>query len=156
MRLVLADGEQAGIVPLAEALEHAEKAELDLVEVAPDGAPPVCKIVDYSKILYDQKRKARDARKKQRLLDLKEIKLRPSIGEHDLDFKVNHAEKFLVEGHKVKMSMFFRGREITHQEIGRAVFDTVIEALKDVSEVDRNSVRYGKNFSMILTPKVHK
>jgi len=108
-----------GVLPIEKALALAEEEGLDLVEVAPEGNPPVCKIVDYSKILYDQKRKAREARKKQKTVEMKEIKLRPVIDEHDLQVKTRHIEKFIKGGHKVKITLVFRGREITHQDLGK-------------------------------------
>lgn len=156
MRLIGPNGEQIGIVSTIDALKRAEEAGMDLVEVAVEAVPPVCKIVNYTKILYDQKRKARDAKKKQKSLSMKEIKLRPRTDKHDLEFKLKHAEKFLSEGHKVKITMFFRGREITHKEIGKELFESAIEALKTVADTEPQNVRDEKMFSMVMVPKAHK
>jgi len=118
VRLVGADGEMVGVVPLRQALEAAADADLDLVEVAPQADPPVCKILDYGKFRFEEQKKANEARKKQKIIELKEIKLRPNIDDHDYEVKMRSAIRFIEEGDKVKMTMRFRGREMAHQDLG--------------------------------------
>ncbi len=147
------DGAQLGILPVEQALETAFKLQLDLVEVAPEARPPVCRIMDYGKYRYEQAKKAREARKKQTVIELKEIKLRPKTEEHDFQFKARHAERFLREGNKAKITMMFRGREVIRMDRGRAVLDRFVEALKDVAVVEQPAKVEGRNMTMILAPK---
>jgi translation initiation factor IF-3 len=147
------DGEQLGIMPVDQAIETAESKGLDLVEVAPDSRPPVVRIMDYGKFKYEQARKARQAKKKQQNVSLKEVKFRPGIEEHDLEFKLRHARRFLEEGNKVKATMMFRGRQVAHPELGREVLSRVAGALEDVGKVDSNPVLEGRNMIMVLTPR---
>ncbi|HSH46545.1 MAG TPA: translation initiation factor IF-3 [Longimicrobiales bacterium] len=153
VRLVGADGEQIGIKPLPEALTIARQQDLDLVEVADKANPPVCRIMDYGKYKYEQARKNRQAKKKQHNVTLKEVKFRPGIEAHDLEFKLRHARRFLEEGDKVKATMMFRGRQVTHPELGREVLSRVAEELEDVSKVESLPRLEGRNMIMVLVPK---
>ena len=153
VRVIGDDGEQLGIMPVDEALERAEEDGLDLVEVAPNSRPPVVRIMDYGKYKYEQQRKARQAKKKQHNVVLKEVKFRPGIEEHDLEFKLRHARRFLEEGNKVKATMMFRGRQVTHPELGREVLDRVADELEEVSKVESRPVLEGRNMVMVLAPK---
>jgi len=126
---------------------------LDLVEVAPESNPPVCRIMDYGKYRYEQSKKAKDAKKKQTVIQIKEIKMRPKTDEHDLEFKTRHIEKFLKEGNKTKVTMIFRGREVMHTNLGRKLLDKVAEDLKDTAIVEQLPRLEGKNMVMILAPK---
>ena len=136
VRVIDSDGEQLGVLPIEEALAAAEERGLDLVEVAPTGAPPVVKIMDYGKFKFEEAKAARAAKKKQHVIQLKEVKYRPGIDDHDFDFKTRHAREFLGEGNKVKVTMMFRGRQIAHLELGKAVLDRVAAALADVGKVE--------------------
>jgi len=126
---------------------------LDLVEVAPEARPPVCRIMDYGKYRYEQSKKAREAKKKQTIIELKEIKLRPKTEEHDFQFKARHAERFLQEGNKAKITMMFRGREMVRMDRGKAVLDRFVEALKEVAVVEQAPKVEGRNMTLILAPK---
>jgi len=126
---------------------------LDLVEVSPNARPPVCRLMDYGKYKYEAARKAREAKKKQHNVQVKELKLRPKIEEHDLDFKLRHARRFLEEGDKVKFTMRFRGREITHPELGERVLNGVRDQLSDISNVEASVAREGRSMTMVLAPR---
>ena len=147
------DGSQLGILTPAEALEKAIGLNLDLVEVAPDARPPVCKIMDYGKYRYEQSRKEREARKKQTVIQLKEIKLRPKTEDHDFQFKLRHAERFLKEGNKAKVTMMFRGREMVHMNLGQKLLDRFAAELKDLANVEQHAKVEGRAMTMILAPK---
>ncbi len=151
MRLIDANGEQLGVVAIDEARRRADDSGLDLVEVAPEARPPVCKIMDYGKFKYLQKKREHDAKKKSHATQLKEIRVRPKIDKHDLEFKVNRAREFLESGHKVQFNMLFRGREMAHQDVGRGVMDRIIEALGDVAKVERPARMEGKRMTCLLT-----
>ena len=153
MRVIGPDGAQLGILPIEQALQSAYKLQMDLVEVAPEARPPVCRIMDYGKYRYEQSKKAREAKKKQTVIELKEIKLRPKTEEHDLQFKVRNTERFLKEGNKAKITMMFRGREMVRMDRGRAVLDRFLEVLKEVAVVEQAPKVEGRNMSMILAPK---
>lgn len=155
VRLIADDGEQLGIVAVDEALRIAEEKGFDLVEVAPMARPPVVKIMDYGRFKYEQAKKDRDARKKQHNVQLKEIRFRPNIEEHDYEFKTNHVAEFLKEGNKVKVTVMFRGREMSHTEHGRAVLDRVVELLQaqGLATVESPPKLEGRNMSMIVAPK---
>lgn len=155
VRLVGADGEQIGIISLEEAMEHAEKAELDLVEVAPDSDPPVCKVMDYRRHMYEMKRLMKESRKKAKALELKELKLRPNIGKHDFDIKAKRAREFLEKGHKVKVTMRYRPREMRHYEIGTKVLKNLSEVMSEIAEVDMNFPKrhIARMQSIVLMPK---
>jgi translation initiation factor IF-3 len=153
--LIADDGEQLGIVAVDEALRIAEERGYDLVEVAPTARPPVCKIMDYGRYKYEQAKKDREARKKQHSVQLKEIRYRPNIEDHDFDFKTNHVAEFLKEGNKVKVTVMFRGREMTHTEHGRAVLERVTQEVQGqgIGNVESPPKLEGRNMSMIVAPK---
>ncbi len=147
------DGEQLGIMSVREALEKAEEAGLDLVKIAPKAKPPVCKIVDYGKFRYEQTRREKEAKKKQKTVEIKEIRLSPNIGTNDLNTKASNARKFLSKGNRVKVTVRFRGREMAHTQNGRAILDTFAETLSDISQVEKEPKMEGRNMSMVLTEK---
>ncbi len=152
MRLVDADGTVLGVVPIDEALRKAEDRGLDLVEVAAKGDPPVCKILDYGKYKYESQKKKNEARKKQRTIDVKEIKMRPGIDVHDYDVKMRAVRKFLGEGDKVKVTMRFRGREMAHQELGLDVLNRVRDELDELAKVELMPKMEGRQMIMVLAP----
>lgn len=154
VRLINFDGTQIGIVPIEQARQHAAEAELDLVEVAPDAEPPVCKIIDYRKLLYDQRRREREARKRRRHTELKEVKMRPTIDQHDYEVKVRRMRGFLDVGHKVKVTVMFRGREMAHTERGRDLLLRVAGDLADKAAVEDRMVQVGRQQHMVLVPSV--
>ena len=151
--MISPDGSQLGILAIEQALQTAYGLNMDLVEVAPEARPPVCRIMDYGKYRYEQSKKAREAKKKQTIIELKEIKLRPKTEEHDFQFKARNAERFLKEGNKAKITMMFRGREVIRMDRGKAVLDRFVEALKDVAMVEQPAKVEGRNMTMILAPK---
>jgi len=153
VRLVGADGEQVGVVPIEEAKRAAAERELDLVEVAPMARPPVVKVMDYGKYRFEQAKAAKAAKKKQHIIHLKEVKYRPGVSDHDFDFKTRHARRFLEEGNKVKLTMMFRGRQVTHPELGRKVLLRVFSELGDVAKVEMQPKLEGRNMTMVLVPK---
>ncbi len=145
-------GEQLGVMPTAEALNAAEEAGLDLVEVSATASPPVCRIMDYGKFKYQQSKKARETKKKQTTILVKEMKFRVKTEEHDFQFKVRNIRKFIKEGNKVKVLLMFRGREITHTDLGRKKLNRVAEELKDDASMENMPKLEGRNMSMLLTP----
>ncbi len=153
MRLVDADGTVLGVVPIDEALQKAEDRGLDLVEVAAKGDPPVCKILDYGKFKYETQKKKNEARKKQRTIDVKEIKMRPGIDVHDYDVKMRAVRKFLGEGDKVKVTMRFRGREMAHQDLGLKLLDRVRDELEELAKVELMPKMEGRQMIMVIAPK---
>jgi translation initiation factor IF-3 len=155
IRLVDELNNQVGIVNRDEALERAREVGLDLVEVAPTSDPPVCRIMDYGKWLYQQKRKSRDAHKKshRHVATLKEIRLRPETDKHDLDIKVGHAREFLEKGHKVQFTVFFRGRQMMHREQGFEKLEWITGALEDLAKIERPSKMTGRRMTLLLVPK---
>jgi len=153
VRVVGADGEQLGVMSTDEALARAAAANFDLVEVAPTAEPPVCRIMDYGKFKYEQSKKEKISRKKQTVIHVKEIRFRPKIENHDYEFKVRHARKFLEEGDKVKASVIFRGREMVHQEFGRGILRKMIEDLQDVAKVEHEPKMEGRILVMYLVKK---
>ncbi len=152
MRVVDEDGEQLGIMEVDEARTAAEERGLDLVEVAPNARPPVCKIMDYGKYKYEQAKKEKEAKKKQHQAQVKEMKFRPKIDDHDYNFKVNHVRDFLENGDKAKLTIMFRGREMMHQEFGEAILERVKEDLADISVVEQEPKTEGRNMTMVLAP----
>ncbi len=152
VRLVGDKGEQLGIMPLYQAREVAQKHNLDIVEVAPTATPPVCRLMDYGKYKYLQTKKEREARKSQKLSLLREVRLRPKIGEHDFEAKARKARKLLEGGDKVKVTIMFRGRENTHPELGFRLLDRMWEILKELSSVEKQPTREGARLHIILTP----
>jgi len=155
VRLVDESNNQVGIVDIAEALDRARKAELDLVEVAPTSNPPVCRIMNYGKWLYQQKRKLRQGHKKSQhhAATLKGIRLRPETDPHDLDIKLKHAREFLQKGHKVQFTIFFRGRQMLHKDRGYAILDHISEALEDLAKVESPAKMTGRRLTMLVVPK---
>jgi translation initiation factor IF-3 len=153
VRVIGADGGQVGIVPTHEALRMAEELGLELVEVNPRAAPPVCKIMDFGKFKYETSKKEKASRKHQSTIVLKEIKLRPKTDEHDFDFKVKHIRRFLAEGNKCKLVVVFRGREIVHPEMGQAMLDQVIKAVNDIAMVEQRAMMEGRRMVMTIGPR---
>ncbi len=153
VRLVGADGEMHGVVALSKALEMADNEGLDLVEVSPNAEPPVCKILDYGKYKYEQQKKANEARKKQKTVDVKEVKMSPRIEKNDYDVKMRNARRFLDDGNKVKVTMRFRGREMAHQDIGYELFQKMQEELVELANVELQPKFEGRQMIMVLGPK---
>lgn len=153
VRVIASDGSQAGIMEVDAALASAQEQGLDLVEVAPLARPPVVRIMDYGKFKFEQAKMARQAKKKQHVIHLKEVKYRPGIDEHDFQTKTRHARRFLGEGNKVKVTLMFRGRQIAHPELGKQVVDRVATDLADVAKIETEAKMEGKSMTMILTPK---
>jgi translation initiation factor IF-3 len=151
--LIGPDGEQVGIVSVPEALQYADRLNLDLVEVAPMATPPVCKVMDYGKYRYEQEQKAKEARKRQTTISIKEIKLRPKIDDHDFDTKKGHVERFLKHGDKVKLTIMFRGRELVHPHLGERLLRRMAEELVEIGEVESEPSLDGRNMVMMLAPK---
>ena len=155
VRVIAEDGEQLGIMSSSDALSAAGQRGLDLVEVAPTASPPVCRIMDYGKFLYQQKKRAHEAKKHQKIIQVKEVKFRPKIDEHDFNFKKNHIIRFLEAGHHVKVVIMFRGREIVHVERGSLILDRIVEELGDLAKVERDRQMEGRTLTMILIPAKH-
>ncbi|MFH0810207.1 MAG: translation initiation factor IF-3 [Pseudomonadota bacterium] len=153
VRLIDADGSQLGIVGIREAIATAEERGQDLVEVAPNAVPPVCRIMDYGKFKYAQKKKTQEARKRQTQVVIKEVKMRPKTEEHDYQFKLRNARKFLEQKNKVKMTVVFRGREMAHTDIGRGIMDRVVQEIQDVASVEKAASMEGRAMTMILSPR---
>lgn len=153
VRLVGPGGEQVGIVRVEDALRLALEADLDLVEVAPNARPPVCKIMDYGKYKYEQQKRANEARKKQKIIEVKEIKMRPNINAHDYEVKMRSVSKFLSEGDKVKVTMRFRGREMAHQELGLALLNRVREEVGEAAKVEQFPRMEGRQMTMVMAPR---
>lgn len=150
--MVAPDGEQIGIKPLPEALDIARELDLDLVEVAAEANPPVCRIMDYGKFKYETAQRAKESRKKASSVSLKEMKYRPKIGQGDFDTKTDKVEKFLSDGHKVKITIMFRGREVFHPELGREILEKVAANVETVGKVDQFPKLDGRNMTMVLSP----
>jgi translation initiation factor IF-3 len=153
VRVVGADGAQLGIMPTQEALQFAEEQGFDLVEVAPNERPPVCRIMDYGKYKYQRSKRQQLAKKKQKVILVKEIKLRPKTEEHDYQFKIQHVKRFLQDGHKAKVTVIFRGREMAHTELGRRVLDRIIVDLEEVATVEQTPKQEGRNMTLVLSPR---
>ena len=153
VRVTSAEGEQLGIMLTRDALHMAEEQHLDLVEVAPKAKPPVCRIMDFGKYRYEQQKRDKEAKKKQKVVTIKEVKLRPNIEQHDFEVKLKNALRFVEEGNKVKVTIMFRGREMSHQELGKEVLDRVAAEMKDLVSIERDAKLEGKNMIMILAPK---
>jgi translation initiation factor IF-3 len=152
VRLIDEEGEHVGVIRTREALDMARERGYDLVEVQPNAAPPVCRLMDYGKYRYEESRRERESRRRQRTAALKEVRLRPKIDDHDLDTKARQARKFLQSGSKVKLSVLFRGREIAHQDIGRTLLTRVSEQLSDLSSIDQQPHMEGRSMVMLLSP----
>ena len=153
VRLIGPDGDQLGIKALPEALQLARSLDLDLVEVAPMATPPVCRIMDYGKFRYEESQKAKESRKKTLQVSIKEVKFKPKIGKGDFDTKVRHLKEFLEDGHKVKVTLQFRGREMAHPELGSKILDAVIEELGAAAKVEAYARLEGRNMTMVLAPE---
>ena len=153
VRLIGEDGEQLGVMSAKEALKLAKEAELDLVKIAPSAIPPVCKIVDYGKYRYELARKEKEAKKKQKVIDVKEVRLSPNIDTNDLNTKVNQARKFLTKGDRVKVTLRFRGRELAHVNSSKGILDDFAERLSDVAVIEKPAKFEGRSMIMFLTEK---
>ncbi len=152
VRLIDEDGAQLGVVPIDEALQIARTRDTDLVEVAPNAQPPVCRLMDYGKFLYERSKREREARRSQKQTEVKEIRLRPKTGEHDIAYKIRDARRFLQKGAKVKVRIRFRGREITHPEVAKDLLDRIAEELSDVAVIEKAGEMEGRTMLMILAP----
>ncbi|HZE06987.1 MAG TPA: translation initiation factor IF-3 [Solirubrobacteraceae bacterium] len=152
VRLVGEDGKQIGVVKTSEALAYAQERDLDLVEVAPDARPPVCRVLDYSKYKYEQAQKQKAARKHQQQITIREIKFRPKIAQNDYDTKKGHVERFLLHKDRVKVTIMFRGREVTHPERGTALLDKLAGELSEIAVVEQHPIQDGRNMTMMLAP----
>ena len=153
IRVTDAEGQSLGVMQVKDALEMAMEQHLDLVEIAPKAKPPVCRIMDYGKYRYEKQKREKEARKKQKVISIKEVKLRPNIEQHDFDVKLKNATRFLADGDKVKVTIMFRGREMSHPEIGKEILTKFADALKDSVTVERDAKLEGRNMIMILAPK---
>ncbi len=153
VRLIGADGEAVGVVHIREALAAAEEASLDLVEISPNAEPPVCKLLDYGKYKYEQQKKKNEARKKQKVIEVKEIKLRPNIDDNDYNIKLRNARRFIDDGDKVKVTMRFRGREMAHQDIGMGVLNRVRDELDPIAKVEQMPKMEGRQMVMVMSPR---
>lgn len=153
VRVVGEEGEQLGVLATPEALKRAEEAGLDLVEVAPTAVPPVCRIMDYSKYKYEQEKREKEARKKQKIVHLKEIRLSPKIGEHDYQFKVRNLEDFLKRGDKVKITMMFKGREMAHVDLGRKILERLSTDISQIGEIEEPPRQEGRFINMVIRAK---
>lgn len=153
LRVVSHDGEQLGLMSSKDALRMAEEKDMDLVMISPNAKPPVCKIMDYGKFIYEQAKKDREAKKKQKVVDLKEVRVSPKIEEHDIMIKATNAKRFLEEGDKVKITVRFRGREADYSHVGNKILKNFAEKLAEVSIIEKPAKLEGRNMIMILTPK---
>ncbi len=156
VRLVDADGSQIGVVPTREALRRAQERGLDLVEVAMNADPPVCRIMDYGKYKYEKEKRDRQARRHQSTSRLKEVKFHANVAEHDYETKIRHAREFIQEGHPVRFSIYFRGREMAHTDLGFALMQRVMNDCRDVGRVDQAPRMIGRNLVMLMAPQSHK
>ena len=152
VRLIDENGQQQGVISRDEALDYARQRDLDLVEVAPDARPPVCRVLDYSKYKYEQEQKQKAARKHQQNIVVREIKFRPKIAQHDYDTKKNHVERFLKHRDKVKVTIMFRGREVTHPERGEMILNRLADELGDLAIIEQRPTQDGRNMTMMLAP----
>lgn len=153
LRVIGDDGSQLGVISSREALRIAEEKELDLVMISPNANPPVCKIMDFGKFIYEQSKKDKEAKKKQKVVNIKEVRLSPTIEEHDVSIKANNARKFLLAGDKVKVTVRFRGREADYSFIGKKILDAFFTKLEDVCIKEKEAKLEGKNMTMVLSPK---
>lgn len=153
MRVINDDNEQLGIMSLDEALKVAREASLDLVEVAPEAEPPVCRVMDFGRYKYQQSKKSAESRKKATVIEIKEVKFRPKTGEHDYQFKLRNIQKFLAEKNKVKVSLMFRGREIAHADLGQALLERVLRDIGETGQPEQMPKLEGRNMIMVLGPK---
>ena len=153
VRVIAENGDQLGVMPVKEAMKLAQEAELDLVKIAPKAQPPVCKIIDYGKYRYELARKEKEAKKKQKTVEVKEVRTSPNIDTNDLNTKVNNAKKFIAKGNKVKVTLRFRGREMAHMQQSKHILDDFAEMLAEVAVVEKPAKLEGRSMSMVLTEK---
>ena len=153
VRLIGPDGKQLGIMSLKDALRHAQDAQIDLVRVASDAKPPVCKVMDFGKFKYEQSKREKEARKKQKVINIKEIRMNPTIDEHDFQVRLKNTLRFLKDGDKVKVSIRFRGRQMAHTKLGEQVLNKMAESIKEVGVVEKKPKMEGRNMIMVLSPK---
>ena len=153
VRVIAENGDQLGVMPVKEAMKLAQEAELDLVKIAPKAQPPVCKIIDYCKYRYELARKEKEAKKKQKTVEVKEVRISPNIDTNDLNTKVNNAKKFIAKGNKVKVTLRFRGREMAHMQQSKHILDDFAEMLAEVAVVEKPAKLEGRSMSMVLTEK---
>ena len=153
VRVIAENGDQLGVMPVKEAMKLAQEAELDLVKIAPKAQPPVCKIIDYGKYRYELARKEKEAKKKQKTVEVKEVRISPNIDTYDLNTKVNNAKKFIAKGNKVKVTLRFRGREMAHMQQSKHILDDFAEMLAEVAVVEKPAKLEGRSMSMVLTEK---
>jgi translation initiation factor IF-3 len=153
VRVVSPEGEQLGIMATQDALQLADEQGLDLVEVAPNERPPVCRVMDYGKYKYQRSKRQQQAKKKQKIILVKEIKLRPKTEEHDYQFKTQHVRRFIQDGHKAKVTIVFRGREMAHTELGRRILDRVVIDMEDIATVEQTPKQEGRNMTVVLAPR---
>lgn len=156
MRVIGQNGEQIGILALHEALRMADEAGLDLVEIVPNSTPPVCKIINFGKFRYDQTKREKENKKAQHQIRVKEVKVKPNIGAHDLETKIRHARDFLTEGDKVKITCQFRGREMMHPEFGERIVNQVLTSLEDISQAEAPMKMFGKLLTVVLAPSAQR
>ena len=156
VRLIAQNGEQIGIVPIREAMERAQDAGLDLVEISPHANPPVCKIIDYGKYRYEIAKKEKESKKAQHQAKLKEVKFKPNIDKHDLDVKIERTRSFIEKGNKVRITCMFRGREMAYVKLGEQVIDCFIEELKEIAQIEASPKLIGRNLSLVLAPQGKK
>lgn len=154
LRVIDAEGNQIGVIPRRQALQIAQEAQLDLVEIVPNSDPPVCKIIDYGKFRYDQTKREKESKKAQVQIKVKEIKLKPNIDKHDFDFKVKRAQQFLEKGHKVKVTCMFRGREMMHTDVGHRVVQSFIETLDEWGSIEAPPKQIGRTLLAVLAPNL--
>ena len=153
VRVIAENGDQLGVMPVKEAMKLAQEAELDLVKIAPKAQPPVCKIIDYGKYRYELARKEKEAKKKQKTVEVKEVRISPNVDTNDLNTKVNNAKKFIAKGNKVKVTLRFRGREMAHMQQSKHILDDFAEMLAEVAVVEKPAKLEGRSMSMVLTEK---
>ena len=156
VRVISDDGEQFGVLSLADAIKKAEEMSVDLVELSPDASPPVCKLIDYGKFLYQKEKKDKEARKKQKIVELKEMKFRPKIDDHDFDYRIKQIREFLDEGDKVKITIRFRGRELVHAQLGFDLIEKIVAQFQDLALPEKKAKLEGKSITLVLAPNIKK
>ncbi len=156
VRLISAQGEQLGIMPLAQAMEKANEAELDLVKISPNAVPPVCKLMDYGKYRFEQTKRDKEAKKNQRVVEIKEVRMSPGIDVNDFNVKVRNAQRFLADGNRVKVTVRFRGREMAHTDIGKRLLEKFAEVCTEVASMDKEPKLDGRHMTMFLSPRQNK
>jgi translation initiation factor IF-3 len=156
VRVITDDGEQFGVLSLADAIKKAEEMSVDLVELSPDASPPVCKLIDYGKFLYQKEKKDKEARKKQKIVELKEMKFRPKIDDHDFDYRIKQIREFLDEGDKVKITIRFRGRELVHAQLGFDLIEKIVAQFQDLALPEKKAKLEGKSITLVLAPNIKK